>query len=208
MPTTPRRARCPRCERPQSTCLCGWVTPVANQAQVLVLQHPGEVRQAKGSAKLLQMSLARCAVQVGETFDQAVLHGWLHEPPAATLLLYPGNSDLPQPALAPSVNGLSNASRTRLVILDGTWRKSLKMLHLNPGLQALPRLALHTAAASRYLVRKAPRPGQLSTLEACCQALAQLEQAPERYAPLLDAFDRFVAAQALRMPSSTPGACP
>ena len=81
-------------------------------------------------------------------------------------------------------------------MLDGTWRKSLKMLHLNPALQALPRLALQAQAPSRYLIRKAHHPDQLSTLEASCLALAQLEQAPDRYAPLLTAFSAFVGEQA------------
>ena len=65
----------------------------------------------------------------------------------------------------------------RLVLLDGTWRKSRKMLWANPLLQALPRLALHHVPASRYAIRKAHAPHQLSTLEATQQALRHLEPA-------------------------------
>ncbi|MBP6720332.1 MAG: DTW domain-containing protein, partial [Rhodoferax sp.] len=85
-----------------------------------------------------------------------------------------------------------------LVVLDGTWRKSRKMLHQNPLLQQLPRLALHDLPASHYHVRQAHRPDQRSTLEATCAALAQLEGDAERFAPLLAAFDGFVESLAMK----------
>ena len=64
---------------------------------------------------------------------------------------------------------------------------------MNPFLQQLPRLSLDDMPMSNYLIRKAHRPGQLSTLEATCAALAQLEGNAEKYEPLLKAFDGFVA---------------
>ncbi len=81
------------------------------------------------------------------------------------------------------------------MVLDATWRKSRKMLHQNPALQRLPRLALDEVPQSRYAIRKAHAPGQLSTLEATCAALAQLEGDTTRWQPLLEAFDGFVAQQ-------------
>ncbi|MGS0757100.1 DTW domain-containing protein [Roseateles sp. GG27B] len=80
-------------------------------------------------------------------------------------------------------------------MLDATWRKSRKMLHLNPLLQALPRLALQQPPPSRYTIRRAQQTHQLSTLEATVLALQQLEGAAREasYAPLLTAFDGFVA---------------
>lgn len=69
------------------------------------------------------------------------------------------------------------------------------MLRANPVLQHLPRLSLQGLPASHYLIRKARRPDQLSTLEATCAALAQLEVNSEAFQPLLIAFDGFVAQQ-------------
>jgi DTW domain-containing protein YfiP len=83
----------------------------------------------------------------------------------------------------------------RLIVLDGTWRKSRKMLYLNPLLQALPRLSLRDTPAAYHQIRKAHRPDQLSTLEATCVALAQLENNTALFSPLLTAFDGFVAQQ-------------
>jgi DTW domain-containing protein YfiP len=187
-----KRPRCPRCELPARTCLCALVTPVRNDVDVLVLQHPGEVDEAKGSARLLRLSLARCRVLVGERFDPDQLRELLGGDVSGSALLYPADTVTGTPievALAPS----------RLVVLDGTWRKSLKMLHENPFLQTLPRWPLSSPASTCYgTLRKARSAMQLSTLEATCTALAALEHAPTRYAPLLVAFDSFVLDRASR----------
>jgi DTW domain-containing protein YfiP len=198
-----RRRQCPTCLRAQTACICHWVTPTANQVEVVVLQHPKEVDHAKGSARLLHLSLQHSQLAVGDVFDDGVLKALLTGPPHAvrhTLLLYPA---LPQDeasglAVAPALpaNALLDPSALRLVVLDGTWRKSRKMLFQNPLLQQLPRLALAELAPSRYLIRKARRPEQRSTLEATCAALSQLEGDLPKYEPLLVAFDGFVAQQA------------
>jgi DTW domain-containing protein YfiP len=91
---------------------------------------------------------------------------------------------------------LPKTSAWRLVLLDGTWRKTRKLLHANPLLQALPRWPLPAPPPSRYTIRRAQRPGQRSTLEAACLALGHLEGEPARYLPLLSAFDGWVAEQA------------
>jgi DTW domain-containing protein YfiP len=164
-----------------------------------------EVAQAKGTARLLHMSLAHSRLVTGEVFTEAALAALLWSPfgelvatgrPRQALLLYPDTPQAAQglspPGLAPEL--LQDPAQLRLVVLDGTWRKSRKMLALNPLLQGLPRLALRDTS-SRYLIRKAHRPEQLSTLEATCHALAQLEGQAAPYLPLLDALDGFVAKQ-------------
>ena len=88
-----------------------------------------------------------------------------------------------------------------MLVLDGTWRKSRKMLHLNPILQSLPRLSLQGLPPSNYRIRKAHRSSQLSTLEATCSALMQLEGDVDKFQALLTAFDGFVTQQMSYRPS-------
>lgn len=203
-PSAHKRATCPTCLRPQAACICHWARPIEHAVEVLVLQHPLEVRSAKGSARLLHLSLPHSLLVVGEAFDSQQLHQLLHAPfpgaqdamPRQAVLLYPQTPegvapDAPQPASIDE-DMLRSPSRLRLVVLDGTWRKSRKMLYLNPLLQALPRLSLTDAPPSQYRIRKAHRPDQLSTLEATCRALMQLEGDEQKFLPLLDAFDGFV----------------
>ncbi len=203
-----RRATCAACLRAQADCICRLAAPVASGVDVLVLQHPLEVRNAKNSARLLHLSLPGSSLAVGETFDPAALAALLHAGGRMPVLLYPdtpGDAALgiaPPPAL--DAARLRDPAALRLVVLDGTWRKSRKMLYVNPLLQRLPRLALADAPPSAYRIRKAHAPHQLSTLEATVHALAELESDPSRYRPLLAAFDGFVQQQAAKTPRLNP----
>lgn len=218
------RPRCAQCQRPLASCLCRWVCPVAQPLSVLVLQHPAEQHQAKGSVRLLQLSLRNCQVEVGERFDPAALAGWLAAPlpmppgspspspspllrPLQSLLLYPVEPGDPAAATAaePSLP-LADPAAWRLVLLDGTWRQTRQLLRLNPLLQSLPHWALASPPPSRYAIRRAQRPEQRSTLEAACLALAALQGDTARFAPLLTAFDRWVAAELARRPADRPPA--
>ncbi len=197
-----RRANCLRCLRPQATCLCALVQATAHRTEVLVLQHPQEQRQAKNSVALLRLSLAHCEVVVGERFALPVLLALLQRPGRETRLLYP---DVPA-APAPPAQVHPAGAPLRLVVLDATWRKSLRMLLEHPVLAALPRLSLHAPAPTRYrAIRAARRSDQVSTLEATVQALAMLEDRSFDPAPLLDAFGRFVDGVAARQ---RPGGSP
>ena len=196
-PEPSRRKRCPACLRAEASCICRWIAPVGHAVEVLLLQHPLEVHNAKGSARLLHLSLPNSRLLTGEHFAPDTLAALLAG--KHNVLLYPdtpGDRSLgiaPPPALDPAT--LLDPAQLRLVVLDATWRKSRKMLYLHPLLQQLPRLPLRDTPASHYLIRKAHAPDQLSTLEATCYALMQLEQGAERFAPLITAFDGFVAQQ-------------
>ena len=193
-----------RCLRPQATCLCALARPTAHRTEVLVLQHPQEQRQAKNSVALLRLSLAHCEVVVGERFAPEALQALLQRPGRDTRLLYPDVPAAPAPS-APAPATTAGAP-LRLVVLDATWRKSLRMLLEHPALAALPRLSLDAPAPTRYrAIRAARRADQVSTLEATVQALAMLEGPSFDAAPLLDAFGRFVAGVAARQ--QPPSVC-
>lgn len=217
-----RRAVCARCLRPQATCLCALACPTPHRTEVLVLQHPQEQRHAKNSVMLLRLSLAHCEVVVGERFAPEVLRALLDRPGRQTRLLYPTTSAAPEaPAATEAATAAASteaaateaaavptslparpaeaAAQVRLVVLDATWRKSLRMLLEHPALAALPRLSLDAPAPTRYrAIRAARRAEQVSTLEATVHALALLEGPAFDAGPLLDAFGRFVDSVAAR----------
>ena len=204
------RPVCAVCARPASACICQWVVPVAHATEVLILQHPLEVANAKNTARLLHLCLPNSRLVTGEAFTdiESLQAPWGDAPaPRQLLLLYPETPlDTAADLAAPPPLGaaaLQDPATLRLVVLDATWRKSRKMLYASPPLQRLPRLGLSGLPASRYSIRKAQRPGQLSTLEATCAALIQLEGegSAGRFQPLRDAFDGFVAQQAAFRPA-------
>ena len=196
-----QRLQCARCGRALVACICRWITPVTQPTELLILQHPLEVQHVKNSAGLLHLSLANSRILVGELFDEPALSAapQLSDStrPKYTVLLYPATDYAGHAAPAPlDAAQLTDPSKLRLVVLDATWRKSRKMLHQSALLQGLPRLSLDASTASAYTIRKAHKPGQCSTLEAACAALAQLQGDAQPYAALLQAFDGFVAQQA------------
>lgn len=176
------RPQCSRCQRPLSHCLCPLIPQLASRTQLLILQHPDEVAHALNTARLAALGLLNCELRVGEVFDDLELRK------TPSVLLFPGED-------AAQVDSLTRlASQPRLIVLDGTWRKARRILHLNPALAALPWVTLPAGLESRYRLRKAPRPGALSTVEAITVALNLLEGAG-RFDALLRPFEALIEGQ-------------
>lgn len=203
----PKRPVCGRCLRPLRNCLCHLVNVLENQVELLILQDKSEAANAKNTAGLLHLSLKnsqlyRC--DADSSIDSSALDDLLFGGEKRPLLLYPPTPDalalgLEMPAPLPNITQHALA-QFRLVVIDATWRKSRKILYLNRSLQHLPRLALENPPESLYLIRKADNKNQLSTLEASCYALQQLEQGRVDYAPLLTSMRDFVTQQAAFRP--------
>lgn len=199
----PSRRDCPRCLRADCVCACldrpG--LPLATPLSLLILQHPREQREVKGTARLLHLAVAGSRLLTGER--------WLADPEPQSarldLLLYPptpGDATLPAPPPLPEP--LPPPHRLRLVVVDATWRKSRRMLGESPWLQGLPRLALQQPPASRYRIRRARGAGQLSTFEATALALAQLQGDAGVAEALWPVFEAFVAQLAARQLAGSP----
>jgi len=188
------RIHCPRCQRPQSHCLCPLIPSLDSRTRVLLLQHPSEVNHALNTARLAALGLNNAELIVGEVFED--LPRLLNRPGYRARLLFPADDAQPIQAYGASDEPLL------LVVPDGTWRKARKILHLNPLLAALPRVTLADGGVSRYRLRKAPGPGALSTVEAIVQALQVLE-APVSFEQLLRPFEALIEGQIAAMGEET-----
>ena len=184
------RPQCPRCLRPTTHCLCALIPSLDSRTRVLLLQHPSEVSHALNTARLATAGLNNAQLVVGEVFDD--LTTLLNPPGYQARLLFPADDAQPLQVYAPGDLPLL------LVVPDGTWRKARKLLHLNPLLAALPRVALADGGISRYRLRKAPGPGALSTVEAIVQAL-QVMEAPASFELLLKPFEALIEGQIAAM---------
>ncbi len=180
-----RRIRCPHCQRPLALCYCTSLTPLPHAWPVRILQHAVEARHALGTARIAALGLQDCQLLPA------------HASPVATgVLIYPGPDSQPLSALLHTVP-------QPLIFLDATWRKSRRMLLESAELAALPRYQLEHPQPSRYRIRREPHAQALSTLEAVVQTLAMLEQAPERFASLLEVMDSLVDEQIAHMGEQT-----
>ena len=158
---TNKRKYCLVCERPEKSCYCHITDSLINTPQVFIWQHPLEFNHPKGTAKLLSLCLCRCIIKIGEIFLPDELGVNLDQ----CALLYPGESS----------HQLANKNIRQLIAIDGTWRKSRKIIHLNPWLKSLPRISLSNIT-SNYSIRKPHQKNQLSTFESICYALHHLDQ--------------------------------
>ncbi|MDO6428301.1 tRNA-uridine aminocarboxypropyltransferase [Thalassotalea sp. 1_MG-2023] len=184
------RAICQSCQRPKTSCICRLFVSIINHIEIVILQHPSEVKQSKGSVTLLKGSLQKCHVLQGESFKgNADYQKLFLQKNHNTVLLYPSDkSEL--------ISQLSNKNHQqgaikRIILLDGTWKKAYRMYMSNPELHSLPHIRLPDNISSLYDARSTKKKGGLSTLEAACHTLSQLEDNDIKYQELLNSFKAF-----------------
>jgi len=170
------REKCPDCLRLKSLCLCHAITSFEPSVEVVFLQHPLEQNQVKGTAFLTHRCLKGSQFLVGEQFSDEQLSPYLKQN-KQTFLLYPpeDGADLPEGVNAADIAATECLDSIRILVLDGTWRKTRKMLFLNPALATLPRVQIHPNAPSVYSIRKQKNVMSFSTLEAVKQLLIELD---------------------------------
>jgi DTW domain-containing protein len=158
------------------------------------------------TGRLTHLCLADSELHIGIEFDgHEAVQALINDPKNYPVLLYPGRNSLDLSVLQKDDSQLSTLSsqlaKRRLVVflLDATWRLVRPMLRLSPSLQRLPRVMFSNAAPSRYLIKRQPEPGCLSTLEAVHELLLALDRSGlDRYTlpeQLLGLFQRMQEVQ-------------
>ena len=202
------RAYCYQCQKAGEACICGLLPKIHNRTNVVVLQHPTETRNPKGSAIIAKLYLKNHQQWIGENFSHhLLLNRLIEQNPASTAIVYPAKASVSRnqlEAYAQTVN-LEQSKNTisNLIFIDASWRKASKIWHLSKNLHRLPHIRLQPAASSNYRIRKSPGDDHLSTIEAICHCLSQLETSEEKYQPLLDVFDKMIDFQISKMGSET-----
>lgn len=190
--STTKRALCNNCSYPVAVCVCEAIAPIHSALKIDILQHPSEVKNAKNSARLIPLCIKNCTLWQGEQekdFDvlqksiQRDGTTWVIYPnkDAISLLEIGSNYSVPAPLSHQTIE-----QPKRLILLDGTWKKAYKLWQLNTWLHTLPTLRIDNVE-SQYRIRKAPKAGYLSTLEAVAICLEALEKSDAK--PLYDCFN-------------------
>lgn len=165
------------------------------RTKFVILMHPYEFKRIKANTgRLTHLCLADSELHIAETFDgHEAVQALIDDPKNFPVLLYPGKEarDLSKGELhATDFEG----RRLVVFLLDATWRLVRPMLRTSANLQRLPRIMFSNAAPSRYVIKRQPEPGCLSTLEATHELLLALDRSGlDRYplpAQLLDLFQR------------------
>ncbi len=188
MPFTPR-ATCSRCLRPVAFCWCPHLVSLDTRTRVVLLQHPREREVAIGTARMASLCLTNSELHVGIDWSSSTaLARALSDPDRPAALLYPGEGAIDIVELPPS-------GPITLVVVDGTWSLTRKLVARNPVLASLPRYAFRPPAPSEYRIRREPSESFVSTLEALVHVLGALEPDPDRFLAMLAPFRAMIDAQ-------------
>jgi DTW domain-containing protein YfiP len=175
---------------------------------VLVLQHPQEPGEDRGTAKLAHELLPESTLRIGLSWPNLrVASGRDEASPSRWLVLYLGSGPKGKPtgrtlelvdkkgaviaepdALLRDLDGI--------VVLDGTWSQAKSLWWRNAWLLKCRRGVLVPKQPSLYgKLRREPRRECLSTIESIGVALTALGEPPEVETGLLDAFRAHLAVR-------------
>lgn len=160
-------ARCGRCGMQGYLCLCAELVPRALATRVVVVRTPREREQLTNSGRLVPLALADARLREREELGEAEFA----DPGRRAVLLFPSPEAR---ALAPDP---LDPRPVTLVVPDGTWRATRRMVAREPALATLPRVTLPPGPPTRYRLRSHPNAHCLATLEAVARALGILEGA-------------------------------
>lgn len=181
---------CEGCGYPEERCLCQELpSPKWNAPEILILKHPSEDKHALSTVSLMEKVFTNLKVETGESFKER-----------KGTLIYPLEEN----------NGMRLDTETCLnekffedyptpwILVDGTWKKSKRIILSNPWLQKLPRIEIKQEVPSQYRLRKQKDKSSYSTLETYSFLWKKLESKTENQSEaLLQIFSAFIDKQEL-----------
>ncbi|MBU3003438.1 tRNA-uridine aminocarboxypropyltransferase [Paraglaciecola arctica] len=165
-----KRLICADCGYPQATCLCPWVKPIDSPMNIVILQHPSEAKHAKNTVRLLALGLSNVKILQGETaadfseLAEVVLRSQQHYH-----LCYPHAKSIAIETFNTQIQPIEFGHT--LILIDASWRKALKMWHLNPWLHSLNSWHFANPPKNQYQIRHTTQKNSLSTLESVSYVL-------------------------------------
>lgn len=170
---TQKRQICETCGYPQSTCLCAWINPISSPINIIILQHPKEAKHAKNTVKLLALGVKNITVLQGEKpEDWEELAQKITNQPQNYCLFYPHEqSNSVESISSPELKAKYFPVNCNVIFIDASWRKALKIWHLNPWLHSLNSWHFANPPSNQYKIRHTTQEKSLSTLESVAYVL-------------------------------------
>ena len=157
------RTTCYNCYRPQSSCMCKYITKLQTNTQFVILMHPKEYRKNKnGTGFFTHRSLPNSKLFVGINFtNHKEINTIIDNPSNNCFVLYPDKNSIK----LNEVNIAKENKQTVLFLIDATWPCSRKILFESPNLQNLPKLSFTHKKTSNFKFKTQPQSYCLSTIE-------------------------------------------
>ena len=168
------REKCYKCYRPQSSCMCSYVTKIETDTKFIVLMHPKEFKKVKnGSGRLTHLSLPNSHLFIGIDFTN---HKEINEIISSyhSFVLYPSEDAINITNQSPMKKDFKKSMA--VFIIDSTWACSMKMLRESKNLQKLDSISFSTTKLSQFKIKEQPAEYCLSTIESTLEVLESLNR--------------------------------
>ena len=189
------RERCLTCRKPKVTCFCHLIKPFVSDPEFVILIHPKELKIRVNSGRMAHLCLKNSYLIDGICFDdnKKVL-SIIKDPLNDCYLLHPGHGALPYCGVKKKA---SRGRKTVFFVLDATWHLARKMYKQSEILKTLTKIEISPQNPSRFIIKKQPEKGYVSTIEAIYllleESYASLEDRPHQN--LMEVFDYMVNQQ-------------
>lgn len=165
----PNKPLCAHCRLYLDICICDFIKKNSIKNKITLFMHVKEYGRLTNTGNLLTLCLDNISVVVKGRIGEVFSANDLIKPNHNNLILHPTGSRIL------SKNDSSNKYPINLIIPDGTWSQSNKMLNSETILHSIPRVRLPLIRESDYVLRKESHFERISTFEAAARALGILE---------------------------------
>jgi len=171
---TNNRTVCYKCYRPQTSCMCTYITPIRTKTQFVILMHPKEFRKTKnGTGHFTNLSLDNCTIHVGIDFSKdTTINDIVNNPNNICYVLYPGKESI---NLNQDYIG-EEEKNTVLFLIDSTWPCSRAILTASPNINGLQKVSFTHTKVSHFIFKEQPKEYCLSTMESTLCVLELLNK--------------------------------
>lgn len=163
---------CYDCYRPQTSCMCTYITPIKTNTRFVILMHPKEFKKTKnGTGHFTNLSLENCEIHVGIDFTKhTAINHIITDPSNICYMLYPHASsiDLNKEPIG------EEKKNTVIFLIDSTWPCSRAILRASPNIDALQKISFIHTEVSKFVFKEQPEDYCLSTMESTLCVLKRL----------------------------------
>ncbi|MBT8348019.1 MAG: DTW domain-containing protein [Sulfurovum sp.] len=157
------RSVCYNCYRPQTSCMCTYITPIETNTRFVILMHPKEFKKTKnGTGHFTNLSLKNCEIHIGIDFtEHTAINTIINDPHNICYTLYPHKRSI-------NLNEVSigeENKNTVIFLIDSTWPCSRAILTASPNIDALQKVSFTHTEVSKFTFKEQPKDYCLSTME-------------------------------------------
>lgn len=168
------RSKCYKCYRPQTSCMCQYITPIETQTKFVILMHPKEFKKTKnGTGHFTHQSLKHSQLHTGIDFTHdEKINKIIKDKNNTCYVLYPSSSSINL-----NIKPIKQSNRTLvLFLIDSTWPCSRAILSASKNIDSLQKVSFTHTKNSQFIFKTQPNEYCLSTIESTLCVLELLNQ--------------------------------